>query len=83
MEQPHRIDTSQEPLAGNAASTAATPDPRTTLANEPMHLRQVLAVVVATALNAMDGFDVLSISFAAPGITAGARFPTIGGATAV
>ena len=43
-------------------------DPRNTLAHAPMHRKQILAVVVATALNAMDGFDVLSISFAAPGI---------------
>jgi MFS family permease len=33
-----------------------------------MHSSQVLAIIVATFLNALDGFDVLSISFAAPGI---------------
>jgi MFS family permease len=33
-----------------------------------MHSSQVLAISVATFLNALDGFDVLSISFAAPGI---------------
>lgn len=33
-----------------------------------MHSRQILAVALAAALNALDGFDVLSISFAAPGI---------------
>jgi len=43
-------------------------DPRAIIAREPMHMRQVLAIGIATALNALDGFDVLSISFAAPGI---------------
>ena len=43
-------------------------DVRDLLAREPMHRRQILAIAVATALNALDGFDVLSISFAAPGI---------------
>src|SRR5690349_10438325 len=33
-----------------------------------MSARQWAAVLVLTALNALDGFDVLSISFAAPGI---------------
>lgn len=44
-------------------------DPRVIIAREPMHFRQVLAIAIATALNALDGFDVLSISFAAPGIS--------------
>ncbi|MDG2533007.1 MFS transporter [Sphingomonas sp. HITSZ_GF] len=43
-------------------------DPRELIAREPMHPRQVLAIAIATALNALDGFDVLSISFASPGI---------------
>lgn len=43
-------------------------DPRAIIAREPMHRRQVLAIAIATALNALDGFDVLSISFASPGI---------------
>ena len=43
-------------------------DPRAIIAREPMHYRQVIAIAIATALNALDGFDVLSISFAAPGI---------------
>jgi MFS family permease len=33
-----------------------------------MSVRQWAAVIVLTALNALDGFDVLSISFAAPGV---------------
>ncbi|MEJ2409242.1 MAG: MFS transporter [Novosphingobium sp.] len=35
-----------------------------------MRVRQVLAVAVCVLLNALDGFDVLSISFASPGIAA-------------
>lgn len=34
----------------------------------PMTLRQLAAIAVTVMLNALDGFDVLSISFAAPGI---------------
>jgi hypothetical protein len=45
-----------------------TEDPRAIIAREPMHWRQILVVGIATALNALDGFDVLSISFASPGI---------------
>src|SRR5688500_5393330 len=35
-----------------------------------MSTRQVLVVAITVALNALDGFDVLSISFASPGIAA-------------
>lgn len=45
-------------------------DPRAQLARSAMHWRQVLAIAVCVALNALDGFDVLSISFASPGIAA-------------
>ncbi|WP_315761200.1 MFS transporter [Sphingomonas sp. Y38-1Y] len=40
------------------------------LADRPMHRVQVVAVVIAILLNAIDGFDVLAITFAAPGIAA-------------
>lgn len=40
------------------------------LAARPMARRQVLAVSLCVFLNALDGFDILSISFAAPGISA-------------
>ena len=43
-------------------------DPRVTLAHSPMSKLQVAAVTMCILLNALDGFDVLSISFAAPGI---------------
>lgn len=38
------------------------------LADGPMHWRQVVAVGLSVALNALDGFDVLAMTFAAPGL---------------
>lgn len=43
-------------------------DPRTIIRTEPMGPFQVAAVLICILLNALDGFDVLAISFAAPGI---------------
>lgn len=43
-------------------------DPRVNIAKQPMSRMQIAVVVLCMALNAMDGFDVLAISFAAPGI---------------
>ncbi|HZF30941.1 MAG TPA: MFS transporter [Gammaproteobacteria bacterium] len=43
-------------------------DPRDIIAKEPMALMQALIVAITVGLNALDGFDVLSISFASPGI---------------
>jgi len=43
-------------------------NPRALLDASPMHWRQVIVVALCIALNALDGFDVLAISFAAPGI---------------
>ena len=45
-------------------------DPRDTLAGSPMSRLQIMAVAITIGLNALDGFDVLSISFASPGIAA-------------
>jgi benzoate transport len=45
-----------------------TMDPRETLAKSSMSRLQVAAVAITVGLNALDGFDVLSISFASPGI---------------
>src|SRR6059058_885309 len=45
-------------------------DPRIIIAREPMRRAQFVAVALCVALNALDGFDVLSISFASPGIAA-------------
>jgi MFS transporter, AAHS family, vanillate permease len=44
-------------------------DPRQTVANSSMSMLQILAVIITIGLNALDGFDVLSISFASPGIS--------------
>jgi len=43
-------------------------DPRAVIAAAPMRTLQVVVVALCIALNALDGFDVLAISFAAPGI---------------
>ena len=43
-------------------------DPREALARNPMNLVQTVVVAITIGLNALDGFDVLSISFASPGI---------------
>jgi benzoate transport len=43
-------------------------DPRTLLAESPMTWKQALVVAITVWLTALDGFDVLAISFAAPGI---------------
>jgi len=43
-------------------------DPRDTLKHAPMGTLQIFVVAVTIALNALDGFDVMSISFASPGI---------------
>ena len=40
------------------------------LGESPLHWRQIVAIALCVALNAIDGFDVLSISFASPGIAA-------------
>jgi MFS family permease len=45
-------------------------DPRRLMAMASMRWQQVMAIAVCVALNALDGFDVLSISFASPGIAA-------------
>lgn len=45
-----------------------TTDPRDIIANAPMSRLQWAVVGLTIALNALDGFDVLSISFASPGI---------------
>ena len=44
-------------------------DPRDLMSNSDMSLRQVIVVAVTIALCALDGFDVLAISFASPGIS--------------
>src|SRR5258708_19917118 len=43
-------------------------DPKSIIDDGAMGVGQWLAVLVTMGLNALDGFDVLSISFASPGI---------------
>jgi benzoate transport len=43
-------------------------DPRQTLLHSPMGALQIIVVCIAVGLNALDGFDVMSISFASIGI---------------
>jgi benzoate transport len=50
--------------------TSANTDPRETISSSPMSAMQIVAVAITIGLNALDGFDVLSISFASPGIAA-------------
>jgi MFS transporter, AAHS family, vanillate permease len=49
---------------------SSTVDPRATISAAPMSALQVIAVAITIGLNALDGFDVLSIAFASPGIAA-------------
>ena len=44
-------------------------DPRVIIDDNPMGVRQWIVVALMVALNALDGFDVLSSAFAAPGIS--------------
>lgn len=45
-------------------------DPQRLIDDNPMNWRQYVVVALMVALNALDGFDVLSSAFAAPGISA-------------
>jgi benzoate transport len=45
-------------------------DPRAALDEWPLSRTQIAAIATTVGLNALDGFDVLAISFAAPGIAA-------------
>jgi MFS family permease len=47
----------------------AASDPRQIIDEGAMSLRQWIVVILMVLLNALDGFDVLSSAFAAPGIT--------------
>jgi len=49
-------------------SAPDTNDPRELIARSPMTALQVAVIAITVALNALDGFDVASISFAGPGI---------------
>lgn len=47
-----------------------TEDPRKLIDERPMSPLQIAVVAITTALSGLDGFDIISISFAAPGIAA-------------
>lgn len=48
---------------------SAANDPQRIIDDNPMNWRQYVVVALMVALNALDGFDVLSSAFAAPGIS--------------
>ena len=52
-------------MAGSAGGT----NPISVMDNNPMSVRQWIVVILMVFLNALDGFDVLSSAFAAPGIS--------------
>jgi len=54
--------------SATAMATPGTNDPRAILAHGDMGARQILAIAMTVLLIALDGFDVLAISFASPGI---------------
>src|SRR6478672_5108232 len=64
----------KEVIVGTSAyappESGVVEDPRAIIAREPMGTAQLIAVAICIALTALDGFDVLSISFASPGIAA-------------
>src|SRR6187431_1461187 len=43
-------------------------DPRSLLATSPMSMLQIIVCTITVFLNALDGFDLLALSFATPGI---------------
>ena len=53
-------------MAGSAGGT----NPIAVIDDNPMSVRQWIVVILMVLLNALDGFDVLSSAFAAPGISA-------------
>jgi hypothetical protein len=64
------VDTPQD--EGRRIMVIAAPPSRSIaslLADRPMSRPQIWAVALSVALNALDGFDVLAITFAAPGIS--------------
>ena len=50
-------------------------DARSVIEQDAMTWRQMLIVLLCVLLNGLDGFDVLSISFASPGIAAEFMMP--------
>lgn len=67
-EMPGAMSTSAAAASSVAASNER--DPRELLLAAPMSTHQIIAVAITVALCALDGFDILAITFAAPGIVA-------------
>lgn len=55
-------------MADAAILSLPADDPRSILADNPMRLPQIVAIAMCFLLNALDGIDVLAVTFAAPGI---------------
>ena len=49
---------------------AVSNDPRDIISKSPMSVMQIIVVALTVGLNALDGYDVLSIAFASPGLVA-------------
>jgi benzoate transport len=54
-------------------------DPRSLLATSPMSTLQIIVCTITVFLNALDGFDLLAISFATPGIMKEFQIPPSAG----
>src|SRR5213595_3946267 len=59
---------SSQPVKNEGNMAIDLNDPRDIIANSPMSAAQILIIAVTVGLNALDGFDVASISYASPGI---------------
>src|SRR6187399_2915990 len=58
------------PISSQDGGTLDRNDPRSIIDQSPMTIAQVIVVAITVMLNAMDGFDILSIAFASNGIAA-------------
>src|SRR4030095_12011298 len=58
------------PISSQDGGTLDRNDPRSIIDEAPMTIAQVIVVAITVMLNAMDGFDILSIAFASNGIAA-------------
>ena len=58
------------PISSPSGDTLDRNDPRSIIDLTPMTIGQVIVVAITVMLNAMDGFDILSIAFASNGIAA-------------
>ena len=56
------------PLTNPSGQSVTTNDPRDLIDRSAMTRAQIIVVILTVLMNAMDGFDVLSIAFASPGI---------------